>query len=639
MLCPYCLREADRFVEKHDAELGTSLSCKDCQAEVPLRYVNEYENYHPLVFSLVGLGGHGKTVYLSSLLYLFEHPDESLTGFGYTNLDVRRMKTVLDKVKDLEKGHLPETTPQVFPTPVIVQLRDVPEMDRAHLLIYDTGGEVFRHADKIKTVGRYVLKSPAFVLLVSLKKLSDPTEAAAFITTYVESALALGVDAKEQMLIVALSQADTLTSDDVPKSVVKYVENARSRMDGRLWPTLEALSRDIEAWLEEGRYRHLVLNARASFAAVRYCALSALGAEPLAAGAPITVVPKGVMAPLYWLWKMQRPRVIREWGDNKRAYFSLEDAVADVNDDDTTLRLGEAIYRLEAPLMLTKPVRLVGAGTDRTRIVFRGDDYVLGFKGKGRLTAESIAFVHEGPAVAYVVKVSGEEVHLTNCSFIGGVWDSVGERGGCGLLLRGAVRGLITKCVMEGNELHGILVIDHAAPQLTGNEARDNGNCGIYYAGEAGGIARSNFCTGNKLHGISLNGQASPELRGNTCKDNGRVGLFFASRAVAKSHKNTCCDNGTHGIYVAGGAEARLEENNCNDNRVDGIHLVVGARATLNSNRCKDNRDHDVYGVERWHKWLYGLLRRQAERWYGWLGSRLRQLRKGRSDTTRRPEP
>ena len=73
MLCPFCLSETS-IDSPHCANT-------DCGQQLPAKYVELHGgNYarQPIILSVVGFRGHGKTVYLASLFHLLEQHRNSI---------------------------------------------------------------------------------------------------------------------------------------------------------------------------------------------------------------------------------------------------------------------------------------------------------------------------------------------------------------------------------------------------------------------------------------------------------------------------------------------------------------------------------------------------------------------------------
>ncbi len=72
MLCPSCLVEVDQFDADIPHKRHPGYRCPVCKEPVPERFVEDYRNYPPIVFFLLGLPGHGKSHYLSRLFAEFD---------------------------------------------------------------------------------------------------------------------------------------------------------------------------------------------------------------------------------------------------------------------------------------------------------------------------------------------------------------------------------------------------------------------------------------------------------------------------------------------------------------------------------------------------------------------------------------
>jgi parallel beta-helix repeat protein len=302
--------------------------------------------------------------------------------------------------------------------------------------------------------------------------------------------------------------------------------------------------------------------------------------------------------------------------DGSGDFRNLEEAVQKAQSG-TTIHLKAGIYRLKRPLVIDKPLTLIGEGMETTRIVCDGEECVVKFSGDGLFSARDIAFVHEGNRWANVVTADRGEVSFIRCLFTGGVWDEANKRGGDGLWLFGMVGGRIEACQAIGNDLHGIDVSGQARPTLEGNTCRENKECGIAYFDNSAGVARQNICIGNGYHGIQVSGQAQPTLEGNNCRENKDSGIAYFGNSAGVARQNTCFGNEHYGIYVGGQAQPTLEGNTCRENKQDGIayfdnsagvarqNICIGngihgigvngqAQPTLEGNTCRENKDSGI---------------------------------------------
>jgi parallel beta-helix repeat protein len=279
--------------------------------------------------------------------------------------------------------------------------------------------------------------------------------------------------------------------------------------------------------------------------------------------------------------------------DGSGDFRNLEEAVQKAQSG-TTIHLKAGIYRLKRPLVIDKPLTLIGEGMETTRIVCDGEECVVKFSGDGLFSARDIAFVHEGNRWANVVTADRGEVSFIRCLFTGGVRDEAIKRGGNGLRLFRMVGGRIEACQAIGNDLHGIYVSGQAQPTLEGNTCRENKRSGIAYFKNSAGVARQNICIGNGLHGICVGGQALPTLEGNTCRENKDSGITYFDNSAGVARQNICIGNEC-GIYVDDQAQPTLEGNTCRENKEYGIAYFENSAGVARQNICADNAIDDIY--------------------------------------------
>jgi parallel beta-helix repeat protein len=297
------------------------------------------------------------------------------------------------------------------------------------------------------------------------------------------------------------------------------------------------------------------------------------------------------------------------------------------------LHLNAGEHHLSHPLEVDKPLSLFGEGMNNTRVVGTGEGHVVMFVGNGRFVAHDLSFAHKGTRWADVVDVVGGEIDIRRCRFTGG-WREVEffpggqkERGGNGIVLRGATEGLVTNCESVKNHMHGIAVGKVASPLIKANVCRGNDYKGIFVYGKAqpmleenrceenqGGIryldraagrALHNTCSRNRSSGLTVGEQAHPTLETNICQENGLSGLSYEnSGTVSIARHNICSDNKGEGISVFGPAQPVLESNTCQNNARSGIgyklHPETGqaAAGTARHNICSGNKDHGIYVSE-----------------------------------------
>jgi len=321
--------------------------------------------------------------------------------------------------------------------------------------------------------------------------------------------------------------------------------------------------------------------------------------KPLASGGTLWTTLKLLTAsetlevPVVAQWIPIPPGALVVAPDGSGDFHSLEEAVQKARSG-ATIYLKAGIHRLKRPLVIDKPMTLIGEGMETTRIVCNGEECVVKFSGNGLFSARDLAFVHEGTKWGDAVLANGGEVQFYRCLFTGGVRDEANQRGGDGLWLYGAPRGHVRECVASGNEGMGIRVSEQAQPTLEGNTCQENKDTGIAYFDSAAGVARQNTCVGG-ITGIYVGEQAQPTLEGNTCRENKDPGIAYFGSAAGVARQNTCASNEKYGIYVGKQAQPTLEGNTCRENKLSGIAYFGNAGGVARSNECTGNGDDGIY--------------------------------------------
>lgn len=301
MLCPYCLQNT-----------STHQKCEQCKEELPPLYVQRHSNIFarsPAILSAVGFSGHGKTVYLASLLHTLS---KTLTHvwpeFYLQGLNVESVQTLQKNLALLQQGELPESTRRNFPRPSIHLLANIPYYGSRDMLIYDPPGEAFNTDEGIDRFAHFVQRAKVVLFLVSIVDLEEPKYGDLFrlLNTYVLGMARMKAKTRDQHLIVTYTKADRLidTFKKYP-TTLKHLES--SDYTAMLHPkqyleTLRAVSASLESYTERHlEARDFIHLTRQQFKSVVYCATSALGSPPEDGHLATAIEPRRVADPLIWL--------------------------------------------------------------------------------------------------------------------------------------------------------------------------------------------------------------------------------------------------------------------------------------------------------------------------------------------------
>ncbi|MBC8028514.1 MAG: formylglycine-generating enzyme family protein [Pyrinomonadaceae bacterium] len=331
MICPYCVEDIPPNSTKH----ATCTKLKD--REFPPFYIDFHaEEYSrdPIVLSVVGFTGHGKTVFLCALFdYLDHYLIRVWPKFYNQRLDQESLTTVDTNLGQLSKGKLPPRTVKNFPRPGIFRPTHLPRtkgtsklplLEDTTILIYDPPGEAFQTESEIVEFASFVKRSDCVLFLVDILALKEsvPREMAKLLDTYLLGMRRLGIQKGSQHLIVVYTKSDDLKVS-VPEFRGFLEEHAdlNDYLNERLPPSLanpdehldrlEGISKLLEEFtrtdLNAGRFIHI---ANDWFASVSYTVVSSLGAAPEKFsnedGKPderltVNMSPRGVADPLLYV--------------------------------------------------------------------------------------------------------------------------------------------------------------------------------------------------------------------------------------------------------------------------------------------------------------------------------------------------
>lgn len=340
MLCPFHLGEVERFESVAIRIGGTDremrqFACPDCGVAIPRLYVDEYQSYRPLLLSVVGFREHGKSLFIAALIHILRGPQlaRAWPRFSSITLNDDTFTNVYANLKDLNSGVLPPGTEMVdFPTPGLLRIEPAPFHPGRTLLWYDTGGETFGSPTKILPYASFISKAPSVLFLVSLRELEDPSiELARLLETYILGSSQIGNAKNSQHLIVVYTKAEEIRQLEASRwsDIAEYAKSGieddppRSSQYGL---TLDRISLRIAEFTDEELRATSFLNAaRAWFASVEFCIVSALGAAPHDKRLNGPLAPRRVIDPLIWLMSKDKPpapsartasaRTRPQWGD------------------------------------------------------------------------------------------------------------------------------------------------------------------------------------------------------------------------------------------------------------------------------------------------------------------------------------
>lgn len=149
------------------------LCCPECHNPLPPEMIEEGSE----IISIIGDRSSGKTVYFVSLIHELRQHGFKLDIFETNPQDLSyNEKTRTSNIYEtmaremFEEGILPQQTRATRPAPMIfrvsTQKKDSKKGRSIYLVFYDTAGEIFRDANRMEEVARYLMDSAGVILLV-----------------------------------------------------------------------------------------------------------------------------------------------------------------------------------------------------------------------------------------------------------------------------------------------------------------------------------------------------------------------------------------------------------------------------------------------------------------------------------------
>jgi tRNA A-37 threonylcarbamoyl transferase component Bud32 len=252
-------------------------------------------------------------------------------------------------------------------------------------------------------------------------------------------------------------------------------------------------------------------------------------------------------------------------------FATLAEALA-AAPENAVIRLPEGTFT--ESVMIDKPVKIIGAGWDKTRLEVSGEmaraaKFVIATKTIGEVHLEGLGVSFRGAASkeggARVAVVSSEwgKLVMRGCAVLGSPGDGIRVRNTAGSLIeacliagvwgsgialegdystvlncdvrncyhrgitiaeRDAGKTTIRGCGISGSAWHGIRY-DDCSPVIAGNVIRGNARSGIYVSGNTAGEIFGNILAKNEMDSVSCWYESRDRIVRNVIADDGREGL------------------------------------------------------------------------------------------------------------------
>lgn len=489
MICPICLNRVKEFIPHPDHPGNLKCSNEGCENyPIPKLYADDYNSYPAIACSMIGLSGHGKTRYVDGLLQGIALAGKYWDSFSYQWLDEKTARTVKERRIAYENQQGPQLSTAFFTEPVIVRLSDIPRVGGCQLVFFDVHGEAFVNNEILQDGAKYVRHSPAVIWLNSLVVLDpetnqsrpvDPNDLTDMVAVFRQGMAAMGGDTTKQRVIFTITKADLYVNDaDFPASARNILENDVFSAGASIWEMIATLSNDLEKWLRNRGYHNVINILKRQFCEVFFTVVSAQGSDQFLQPDQ-KFQPKGVLLPLFWLWRTQRPGVWIERDGHKEYASSLPLAVETVQSGETIL-LDPGIHFLPQPLTIRKSLRIVGQNAETTIIEGSAGPFLAGINiQEGSFSAESVTFRHQGNNPSDLIRVVAGRVDFLSCIFTAGKAKPDGKSLGNGLVMDKSATGAVYDCKFLLNHGNGILVSSDRKVVVTECDFYKNAKTGV----------------------------------------------------------------------------------------------------------------------------------------------------------------
>lgn len=578
VLCPRCLQRIAGF-KAVKAAVGNSrsLECSACgQSDIPYRYSEQYTKFPPIPVSVMGCTGHGKTRYLDALhRELHTIGSDWWRGYAPEDLDLVGFRRMQQRLRIYDQGEAAEATDEPdFPDPQIVRLHSVPRFGNCQIIVFDTAGEVFLDPEKIRTKGRYLGKSNAVVWLASLRESLEfngpmqwePEEKFLEIFTAYADAMSQEETKTPQSLVLTLTKGERLlAAPGVPDSVRAIFKGDELADDRRSdpWDRLETVSDELREWLRNSGYHNVITLLEKRFRRVRYCVVSAQGRE-IDPAATEQFRPKAALAPLYWLWRFERPGIwLTNDAGRREFHFSLLDAATAAGPGDE-IELEEGRFVLDRDLIIKKPLVIRGSDRNKTFVAGIGRQFLVGVQVEGKVTLEGCTFDSGMMQNGDVLKVVQGTVALEGCRFRAAKSDGSTSWGGCGVRVAEIGQVEASECDFQKNTRAGLSISSPGESTVSKCRASENA-VGLDVSESARVNGQGNFWKKN-IDGLVVSGSAHYVCERDEASENQQSGVIIRNSAQFRGEGLKSLGNGTFGALVERQAAAlfsgaRLERN------------------------------------------------------------------------------
>lgn len=220
VICPFCLTE-NRFSNRID-------NCLNCKFELPVQYINNYQQALPFFVQLIGWTRVGKTVYLQSLTLMLKKMERFWGNHYVCSPLTESTREFMKNVRTYEvEGEMPIPNQVKLHDAYVMLLQGMERWGGRTLVTRDVAGENFLSLQFPLEYMPYLVHVPTTLMMISIPDLKAEKRLSVddLMNSYVDTLARNKRNYKSANLkvIIVLSKADKF-KNELPDELRDYLE-------------------------------------------------------------------------------------------------------------------------------------------------------------------------------------------------------------------------------------------------------------------------------------------------------------------------------------------------------------------------------------------------------------------------------
>lgn len=320
LICPYCL------IEIRGSRNLTHCPNPKCKKELPVQYIDDYEEHPPFFVQVFGWSQVGKTMFLNALTLILVKMAKVWPKYHFVAATEKSQFKVRDINGYLKTGELPTATSKGDQDVYIMLLNNMELWGSRTLVTRDCAGEYFdNYQIPVEEGAPFLLNAPTTFMFISLSDMAESQDSrtmSMLLEHYVETLMKHGVNFKKERrkLVVVLTKADLipnlptnllnyLRTDPIWGAVNKpdFVEQMDAIAMQEYLEIMERVSDAIRDWIrKDASGENFVRFAESKNIEIRFSLISSTGSPVGKQGLAVeALAPRRILDPYFWALELQ----------------------------------------------------------------------------------------------------------------------------------------------------------------------------------------------------------------------------------------------------------------------------------------------------------------------------------------------